>query len=430
MLLDDEGHLKITDFGLACILKEEDKRRTRGQAGTRGYMAPETMTLTGYGLSVDYFSLGVMTYELLHGQRPWKAIDANMAMLAIDGEVDPLAQVKRASLSCPPTPPKDEDEDEGDVDEIRFSSRLSAEARSLLIGLLEFKPGERLGAKRGWEEVKAHPFFKDVDWAAMQAMGVKPPFQPDLTHANCTPDADLADQLLDKTPKRIKDEEQKVFDGWSWNTKIRHEDVTAVTGPGGAGVVGGMAVVAGPGAGPGAVVEVKLREEKEGASEDVREVSPVSPIIPVASDPAPVTSVEVAQDPALVSVKDEQWEEKALEEGDSSLITPVLAEATVTLVSPVSPVTSSVSPPNPPRVLAPRSTSQASPTVQRESGAESHWRSTSTGATSPVGAEGGVGEGLKRRSTLKEKRQLHPMVSSEARDHVRTDSAPVVSPVL
>ena len=287
VLLDDEGHIKVTDFGtphtraphhrttltlhttpscyrvltslppsplplrlcagLACLLKEEDKRRTRGQAGTRGYMAPETMALQGYGLSVDYFSLGVMLYELLHGARPWKTIDANMAMMAMEGELDPLAAARTTSPTNPTTGPPphpsthpDDDEDDPDrPEEVRFSSRLSPDARSLLLGLLEFKPSHRLGAKRGWEEVKAHTFFAPIDWAAMQAKAIPPPFLPDLTHANCTPDADLADQLLDKKPKRIREEEQKVFEGWAWNTRISKDGGGGGGGGGGEGGGGG-----------------------------------------------------------------------------------------------------------------------------------------------------------------------------------------------
>ncbi len=279
-------------------------------------MAPETMTLTGYGLSVDYFSLGVMIFELLHGTRPWKAIDANMAMLAIDGEVDPLAAVKRTSDPSATPPHKEEEEDEGsEVDEIRFSSRLSPEAKSLLIGLLEFKPHHRLGSKRGWEEVKAHPFFHAIDWQAMQAKAIKPPFQPDLTHANCTPDADLADQLLDKTPKKIKDEEQKVFDGWSWNTKISHEDT---------GGVAGVKEVEGVAVGSGGVVAVvgavEVKEVKVDDVQKTEEVKAAPAPTPTPSNPPLVTSVSAREEltsagPSVTRKEVVEEVKEAVEEG-------------------------------------------------------------------------------------------------------------------
>lgn len=229
VLLDENGHLRITDFGLACILKPDDDYKTRGQAGTRGYMAPETLALKGYGLSVDFFSFGVMIYELLHGSRPWKSFDPTAAMAEMGEEPDLIAaaKTKRAVQKKSDKSPNSDDGDDEDADapinEIRFSSRLSDDARSLLTKLLVFNPQYRLGCSsesRGWASVKRHPFFQRVDWHAMQQRAVRPPFQPDISQANCTPDADLADQLLDKKPKKITDEEQKAFVGWSWNTAI------------------------------------------------------------------------------------------------------------------------------------------------------------------------------------------------------------------
>ena len=266
VLLDAKGNVQITDFGLAFMLRDEDKRRTRGQAGTRGYMAPETMGVRGYGLSVDYFSLGVMLYELLHGARPWKNIDTSMALMGLEGEIDPLAAVrnhkresdrereeaargmgpKKESVTAQlkQSAAEDEEDEEDKPDVLRFSSRLSDDAKSLLLSLLEFNPNKRLGClphhtsplvpQLGWTHVKAHPWFANVDWAAMEGGSVQPPFTPDVTMANCTPDADLADQLLDKKPKRIRDDEQKVFEGWSWNTQIG-------AGSGAPGVEGGNA---------------------------------------------------------------------------------------------------------------------------------------------------------------------------------------------
>ena len=260
VLLDAAGNLQVTDFGLAYMLKDEDKRRTRGQAGTRGYMAPETMGVRGYGLTVDYFSFGVMLYELLHGVRPWKNIDTSMAMMGLEGEIDPLAAVRNHAKDKEremeeaarglgnkkesaaeqhkhdPTGSEDED-DEDKPDVIRFSSRLSDDAKSLLLALLEFNPNKRLGCashhsskerpQHGWSYVKSHPWFSNIDWHAMESGQIKPPFLPDVTHANCTPDADLADQLLDKKPKSIRADEQRVFEGWSWNTKIRKDGPVA-----------------------------------------------------------------------------------------------------------------------------------------------------------------------------------------------------------
>ena len=466
VLLDEQGHLRITDFGLACLLEKRERNRTRGQAGTRGYMAPETISLTGYGLSVDYFSLGVMMFELLHGQRPWKTIDPNIAMLAMEGEIDPLAAAKTRQIHDlnpndtdrpalpPPTPAHavgdDGDEDEEGVeqpDELRFSSRLSTDAKALLLALLEFNPTKRIGHKDGWREVKAHPFFSTINWTDMEARAVKPPFQPDLTHANCTPDADLADQLLDKKPKRIRDDEQKAFEGWSWNTKIHHEptspsptkpadeakDVdpphmadlpsTVSEGDEAAAVTGrkptGSEADDGP-ASQSAVSTIALDEEKAAVAGGRGSAVAANTLFPEAASAKAEGEGEVGGLRRLVVSAGEE---------PTAILLPVSP------LSPASTARTSVSPPPASTALSavvalslPSSGRPSLTDALVPSSQSGHRKSISTGALSLHGKEeGGEAEGG-RRSTLKEKRQLRPMVSDA--DHPRTPSSPAVYPAV
>jgi serine/threonine protein kinase len=68
LVIDDEGYLRITDFGIARVWRQENSSDT---SGTPGYMAPEVMCRLNHTISVDYFAVGVMAYECMFGRRPY-----------------------------------------------------------------------------------------------------------------------------------------------------------------------------------------------------------------------------------------------------------------------------------------------------------------------------------------------------------------------
>jgi serine/threonine protein kinase len=208
-----------SDFGLGHQLNPERNWQISGQAGTRGYQSPEVLRNDHYGCEVDVFSYGVTVYELLHGQRPWKEPHTNAASprSGSDGSGPDLSRFA----------------------DFPVSSKLSAAATSFLRGLLAADWTQRLGcAPRAtdrhpdgslsraelrvhWEEMRAHAFFDGIDWDQLYAKKVAPPFAPDNSRANCSPEADLADQLLDAKPRAITAEQQKNFEGWDFNTDLR-----------------------------------------------------------------------------------------------------------------------------------------------------------------------------------------------------------------
>ncbi|KAJ7307511.1 hypothetical protein JRQ81_009535 [Phrynocephalus forsythii] len=154
ILLDSEGHVVLTDFGLSKEFVTEDTERTFSFCGTIEYMAPEIVrSKSGHGKSVDWWSLGILMFELLTGASPF----------TLEGEKNSQAEVSRRILKCNPP----------------FPSVIGPVARDLLQKLLCKDPRKRLGSgPTGAQEIKDHPFFTGLDWTELAARRVKPPFKP------------------------------------------------------------------------------------------------------------------------------------------------------------------------------------------------------------------------------------------------------------
>ncbi len=151
MLLDLDGHIKLIDFGLS---KENISLNTVTSSfcGSPEYMSPEMLVQSGHSLSVDLYSLGVVLYELLTGLPPHYSPNQQEMIDAIMND------------------------DQG----VTFPRSLSLPSKFLLSGLLTKDPDRRLGAKRGIQEVKEHPWCEDCDWPQYLQRKVRPPFVPDL----------------------------------------------------------------------------------------------------------------------------------------------------------------------------------------------------------------------------------------------------------
>ncbi|KAL0089265.1 kinase-like domain-containing protein [Phycomyces blakesleeanus] len=146
ILLDAEGNIKITDFGFAKILKDD---RTWTLCGTPDYIAPEVIQSKGYGKSVDYWSLGVLIYEMLAGQPPF--YDESQFRLY------------EKILTKEPT----------------FPSTFTEEAKDLLKHLVTTNLTKRYGnLKGGYRDVMDHPWFASIDFEKLGQRKVKPPFVP------------------------------------------------------------------------------------------------------------------------------------------------------------------------------------------------------------------------------------------------------------
>jgi len=195
------------------LLEEKEGWKTRGRAGTFGYMAPEMLTGKDYGLDADNWALGVTAYQLFHGDLPWESIGNDILSSMVS---QPNTKKSRFSIT---------DKDISKFKSFRFSTRLSEEGKSFIKGLLQIEPPKRLGGGgRGWGEVKEHPFFHGIDWKAMAQRSVEPPIKPNPDRANCDSIAELNDQFLDAKPKPIPPEQQRHFEGFEYGVKVAPEE--------------------------------------------------------------------------------------------------------------------------------------------------------------------------------------------------------------
>ena len=114
--------------------------------GSYAYLAPEMLKREGHGKSVDWYLLGVFLYEMLFGIPPYYDHDRETLFQNILNK------------------------------ELEFShDNISEDARSLLKGLLNKNPNERLGTTSGAEELKTHPWFKSIDWSQVMKKELNPP---------------------------------------------------------------------------------------------------------------------------------------------------------------------------------------------------------------------------------------------------------------
>nr|XP_023014547.1 ribosomal protein S6 kinase 2 beta isoform X1 [Leptinotarsa decemlineata] len=167
ILLDSDGHIALTDFGLSKLPLEEGKAYSF--CGTVEYMAPEVVNRKGHTFAADWWSFGVLMFEMLTGALPFQGSDRKETM----------TQILKAKLGMP--------------------TNLSPEAQSLLRVLFKRNPANRLGAgPAGIEDLKKHEFFATLDFNALLAKKIRPPFQP----AVCGPeDAYFDTEFTSKTPK-------------------------------------------------------------------------------------------------------------------------------------------------------------------------------------------------------------------------------------
>mmetsp|Transcript_32109 Transcript_32109/g.32491 ORF Transcript_32109/g.32491 Transcript_32109/m.32491 type:complete len:727 (-) Transcript_32109:516-2696(-) len=169
ILLCNDGHICLTDFGLAKDFGiqwsdqdgNDDQERARTICGTQEYMAPEMVANKGYGKAADYWSLGCIFYEMLSGLPPFSS--------SKQGAKELFRKIMREKIKMP--------------------QGSTAAACKLLKGLLNRNPDARLGVARstmfevgGVAGLKQAPFFKKIDWIKLDRKQLEPPYNLNVDH--------------------------------------------------------------------------------------------------------------------------------------------------------------------------------------------------------------------------------------------------------
>eukprot|EP00013_Stygamoeba_regulata_P015049 CAMPEP_0177681830 /NCGR_PEP_ID=MMETSP0447-20121125/30932_1 /TAXON_ID=0 /ORGANISM="Stygamoeba regulata, Strain BSH-02190019" /LENGTH=476 /DNA_ID=CAMNT_0019191287 /DNA_START=108 /DNA_END=1538 /DNA_ORIENTATION=- len=188
LLLTADGNICMTDFGISKEGLNCDDDRTSTFCGTPEYLAPEVLEGNGYGKAVDWWSFGTLMFEMLTGLPPFYSQDVQQM----------YSKIMSAKLNIPKS--------------------ISPEARDLLEKLLERDPDKRLTDPKA---IKAHPWFKNMDWDALLNKQVKPPFIPPVKDVNDTSMVDpafLGEDLKNSVPNTSDMAETKDidFDGFTY----------------------------------------------------------------------------------------------------------------------------------------------------------------------------------------------------------------------
>ncbi|TMW66151.1 hypothetical protein Poli38472_003916 [Pythium oligandrum] len=198
IVISAEGNVACTDFGLS---KQEmdDHERTSSFVGTMEYLAPELILKEGYGKPVDWWAFGILAFEMIQGDSPFRHNVANLLFEKILKE-EPV-----------------------------FSERFTPDAKDLITRLLTKDPVYRLGCgPDGVDEIKQHPFFAEIDWDGLLHQRVEVPRPPhrmeDVTDEShlmraITKIREAREELMPDSPVSLPSSpsEQKHFDRFSYH---------------------------------------------------------------------------------------------------------------------------------------------------------------------------------------------------------------------
>nr|XP_042696299.1 U6 snRNA-associated Sm-like protein LSm1 isoform X5 [Chrysemys picta bellii] len=164
ILLDDDGHIRISDLGLAIKIPEGEM--IRGRVGTVGYMAPEVINNKRYTFSPDWWGLGCLIYEMIEGQSPFRARKERVKREEVEKRVQEEQEL--------------------------YSDKFTEDTKAICKMLLTKDPKQRLGCgEDGAAQVKHHPFFRTINFKRLEAGVIKPSFVPDMIETECFKDLNV-----------------------------------------------------------------------------------------------------------------------------------------------------------------------------------------------------------------------------------------------
>jgi hypothetical protein len=149
LLLNEKGQIKLTDMGLAKVVVG----KTYTTCGTPDYFAPELIASKGHNHAVDWWCLGILTFELMVGHPPFES-------------ATPMQIYQKVAKG---------------IGKVAFPKKLGPDLENIVKSLCHPTPSERLPMKRGeTRNIKEHEWFKNTnfDWQAMESLKLTPPYQP------------------------------------------------------------------------------------------------------------------------------------------------------------------------------------------------------------------------------------------------------------
>ncbi|PRQ42681.1 putative protein kinase AGC-Pl family [Rosa chinensis] len=186
ILLDADGHAMLTDFGLAK--KFDENTRSNSLCGTVEYMAPEIIQGKGHDKAADWWSVGVLLFEMLTGKPPFTGNRQKIQQKIVK-------------------------------DKVKLPTFLTSEAHSLVKALLEKDTSKRLGCgPLGSDEIKRHKWFKPINWKKLDAREIQPSFRPDVAGQHCIANFEKCwtDMPLVDSPAASPNASGNPFSGFSY----------------------------------------------------------------------------------------------------------------------------------------------------------------------------------------------------------------------
>ncbi|ELP83542.1 serine/threonine protein kinase, putative [Entamoeba invadens IP1] len=181
IMIDRTGNIVVTDFGLSKQLADDMKTSTF--CGTPDYLAPEVLVAKGYGIGVDWWSLGCVSYEMMVGNTPFYTDDDNQN------------QTYQNILN------KD----------VEFTPDISSDGQDFISLCLKKNPDERIKDA----DIKKHPWFEGIDWDKLLAKQLPPPWKPQIQSADDTSHFD--EEFVSQNPNTMTPSDTSALSGQEFN---------------------------------------------------------------------------------------------------------------------------------------------------------------------------------------------------------------------
>ena len=195
ILINEDGYIKLCDFGSSVVIHGTEKENTF--AGSPEYAAPEVITHEGHTFMCDWWSFGILIYELLYGNTPFYNVDKNrMYDLINTGSISFPKFIQIEGENKP------------------RSYKVSDDAKNLITKLLEKDPGTRLGRK-GLKEIKKHSFFSGINFDDLPKKKHKAPFKPTINKDDMTNNFDEEYLTMDISESPVADwSKEEEYNNW------------------------------------------------------------------------------------------------------------------------------------------------------------------------------------------------------------------------